>query len=85
MAAPALFSVGFLLAIGYWNDYFTIYMYAPEKATIAYGVQRIADQNSKNLPQVFASLLFSMLPVLIIFACFQRTIMANTTVGGIKG
>lgn len=85
MAAPALFSVGILLAIGYWNDYFTIYMYAPEKATIAYGVQRIADQNSKNLPQVFASLLFSMLPVLIIFACFQRTIMANTTVGGIKG
>ena len=85
MAAPALFSVGILQAIGYWNDYFTIYMYAPEKATIAYGVQRIADQNQGNLPQVFAALLFSMIPVLVIFACFQRTIMANTTVGGIKG
>lgn len=85
MAAPALFSVGVLLAIGYWNDYFTIYMYAPEKATIAYGIQRIASQNQMNLPQVFASMLFSMLPVLIVFACFQKTIMANTTVGGIKG
>lgn len=85
MATPALFSVGVLLAIGYWNDYFTIYMYAPAKATIAYGIQRIASQNQMNLPQVFASMLFSMIPVLVVFACFQKTIMANTTVGGIKG
>ncbi len=85
MAAPALFSVGILQAIGYWNDYFTIYMYAPEKATIAYGIQRIAEQNKQNLPQIFAAMLFSTFPVLIVFACFQKTIMANTTVGGIKG
>jgi len=85
MAAPALFSVGVLLAIGYWNDYFTIYMYAPEKATIAYGIQRISQEQSGDSPLVFASMLFSMIPILVVFICFQKTIMSNTTVGGIKG
>lgn len=57
----------------------------PEKATIAYGLQRISDQNKNNLPQVFAAVIFSMIPVLVIFSIFQKTIMNNTTIGGIKG
>lgn len=85
MAVPVLVSLGILSAIGYWNDYFTVYMYLPEKATIAYGLQMIADQNKNNLPQVFAAMIFSMIPVLIVFSLFQKTIMNNTTVGGIKG
>ncbi len=85
MAMPVLTSLAILSAIGYWNDYFTVYMYMPEKATIAYGLQVISEANKNNLPQVFAAMLFSMLPVLVIFACFQKTIMNNTTVGGIKG
>lgn len=85
MAMPVLASVGILLVIGYWNDYFTIYMYAPNKATIAYGIQAISDQNKNNLPQVFAAMLSSMIPILVLFACFQKKIMNNMTVGGIKG
>ena len=85
MAVPVLVSLGILSAIGYWNDYFTVYMYMPEKATIAYGLQRISDQNKNNLPQVFAAVIFSMIPVLVIFSIFQKTIMNNTTIGGIKG
>ncbi len=85
IAMPALISVGVLLAIGFWNDYFTIYMYAPEKATIAYGIQRISAQAGVNMPQVFAAMMLSIVPVLIVFACFQKTIMQNTAIGGLKG
>ena len=85
MAVPALTSVGILQGIGYWNDYFTIYMYAPEKATIAYGIQRIYVESGVNLPKVLASMMFSILPVLVVFACFQKLIMNNTSVGGLKG
>ena len=85
MAVPALTSVGILQGIGYWNDYFTIYMYAPEKATIAYGIQRIYAESGVNLPKVLASMMFSILPVLVVFACFQKLIMNNTSVGGLKG
>lgn len=85
IAVPALVSVGILQAIGYWNDYFTIYMYAPEKATIAYGIQRISSLAGVNMPQVFAAMMLSIVPVLVVFALFQKTIMKNTAVGGIKG
>lgn len=85
MAVPALSAVAILQSIGYWNDYFTIYMYAPEKATIAYGIQRIHAQSGTNLPKVLAAMMLSILPIIVIFACFQKLIMNNTSVGGLKG
>lgn len=87
MAIPALTAVGILVGIGQWNDYFTIYMYAPEKATIAVGLEMIANDvsSTSNYPLVFASMMFSIIPILVIFIVFQKTIMNNTAVGGIKG
>ncbi|MBQ7164480.1 MAG: carbohydrate ABC transporter permease [Clostridia bacterium] len=85
MAIPALTAVGILQAIGHWNDYFTIYMYAPEKVTIAYGIQIINSLEGVNLPKVFAAMMLSIIPVLVVFACFQKVIMNNTSIGGIKG
>lgn len=85
MAIPALTAVGILTGIGFWNDYFTVYMYAPGKANIAYGIQRISSEAGADLPQVFAAMMLSVIPVLVVFACFQRTIMQNTAVGGVKG
>ena len=85
MAVPALTAVGILTGIGFWNDYFTVYMYAPEKANIAYGIQRISSEAGTDLPQVFAAMMLSVIPVLVVFACFQKTIMQITAVGGVKG
>ena len=85
MAVPALVSGGILQGIGYWNDYFTIYMYAPQKATIAYGIQRINAEAGINIPLVLAAMMMSIIPVLVVFACFQKVIMNNTSVGGLKG
>lgn len=85
MAIPALTAVGILTGIGFWNDYFTVYMYAPAKANIAYGIQRISSDAGVDLPKTFAAMMLSVLPVLIVFACFQKTIMNNTAVGGVKG
>ena len=85
MAVPALTAVGILTGIGFWNDYFTVYMYAPGKANIAYGIQRISNEAGADLPQVFAAMMLSVIPVLVVFACFQKTLMQNTAVGGVKG
>lgn len=85
MAVPALVAVGLLQGIGFWNDYFTVYMYAPEKATIAYGIQRISSEAGIEMPKVFAAMMLSILPVLVVFAVFQKTLMNNVAVGGIKG
>ena len=87
MALPGLISVGILSAIGVWNDYFTIYMYAPSKVTIAVGMQGLVTQMQyrANYPLLFAVMIMSIIPVLTVFSIFQKTIMENTTVGGVKG
>ncbi len=87
MALPGLTSVAILSAIGVWNDYFTIYMFAPSKVTIAVGLQGLVTQMQfrQNYPLLFAVLIMSIIPVIAVFAAFQKTIMENTTVGGVKG
>ncbi len=87
MAIPAITAVSILAGIGQWNDYFTIYMYAPEHATLAVGTQIISNntQSTMDYPQLFAIIIFTIIPVLIVYAAFQKTIMKNTAIGGIKG
>ena len=87
MAIPGLVSVAILSAIGVWNDYFTIYMFAPSKVTIAVGLQGLISrmQYKANYPLLFAAMIMSIIPVIAIFSIFQKTIMQNTTIGGVKG
>lgn len=87
MAIPGLISVGILSAIGVWNDYFTIYMFAPSKVTIAVGLHGLVEQMQyrANYPLLFAVMLISLVPIILVFSIFQKKIMDNTTIGGLKG
>lgn len=88
IAMPALGAVGILCAIGIWNDYFTVYLFAPQKATIAVGlnyVQNAISGGSIRYPHLFALIILSTLPILAIFIVFQKTIMDRMALGGIKG
>ena len=87
-ALPALGAVGIMQCIGIWNDYFTIYMYAPDKVTIALGLQNLVtanDYGKVSYPELFSVMIISIIPVVAVFAIFQKTIMENTVSGGIKG
>ena len=35
--------------------------------------------------EMFASMIVAVLPIIIVFVIFQKTIMENTIVGGLKG
>ncbi len=87
MAIPGLGAVAILTCIGIWNDYYTVYMYAPTKITIAYGLQRLVAATSyqANFPLLFAVMILSMIPVILVFCAFQKTILNNTVTGGLKG
>lgn len=86
-AAPVLLSLSIIQFIGIWNDFYTPYMFLPSKLTLAVGLDIL---NSKmtydnNYPMLFAIMVISVIPVLILFVLFQRTIMENTVAGGLKG
>ena len=82
--ATALYIMG---VIGTWNDYSTIILYWSSYPTLAYGAyaySEIAKFNA-NTPAYFAGVLISILPILVLFACFQNTIMEKVHIGGLKG
>ncbi|MBQ7995045.1 MAG: carbohydrate ABC transporter permease [Bacilli bacterium] len=87
MVFPSMLPLGILNFIGFWNDYFTPYLYLKNKPTLAVGLQAFVNQMEydANWPALFALMLFSMIPIIILFLVFQKKIMANVTTGGLKG
>jgi len=76
-----------LQAITLWNDYSTPFLFMNSTPTLAVGLQQLQEEFSSGgeLPLVFAAMIISILPVLILYACFQKKIIENTVAGGLKG
>ncbi|MBQ9709284.1 MAG: carbohydrate ABC transporter permease [Clostridia bacterium] len=88
MALPAISAIAISGAIGIWNEYYTFYMYTPDKVTVALGLYGLQSANSYgkiSYPQLFAAMMISTIPVIVIYGCAQKFIIKNTTLGGIKG
>ncbi len=76
-----------LQAITLWNDYSTPYLFMPSHYTLAVGLNQLQTEfiGNGNYPMMFASVIFALIPVLILYACFQKKIIENTNAGGLKG
>ncbi len=86
-AIPLIVSMGILGVIGLWNDYMTPYLYLNSKPPVALGVYNIQldAESTGAYPQAFAAMSFMTVFVLVIYACFSKTIMSSMSVGGLKG
>ena len=87
MALPIMVAVMVMAFIGTWNDYFNVYMYAHDRPTLSVGVQFLGETMVTRFqyPKLFAFMMVSMIPGLLIFSVFQNTIMNNFSLGGLKG
>lgn len=90
---PALVAMFVVTAIGFWNDYTTPAVYYQDRPTLAYGINTLindvkrssAGEFGSDYPLMFACILMAIVPIVIFFACFQKTIMKNMVAGGLKG
>ena len=86
MAKGPIIACSILTAIGYWNDYQTPFLYMPkEYQTLAVGLQQFQLENQTSYPMVFASMIISIIPILILYLIFQKRIIESTNAGGLKG
>ncbi len=75
--------------INFWNDYQTPLMYMPSFPTVAralYGI--IAGSIEANLQRPtykMMSVMIVCVPILVVFLVFQKRLLGNLTVGGVKG
>lgn len=83
-SATALYVMG---VIGTWNDYASNLLYWSSYPTLAYGAYAFSEiaKYQGNSPSYFAGVLISIVPILILFGCFQNTIMEKVHIGGLKG
>lgn len=86
-AIPIMTAIGITAFINYWNDYMTPYIYLPQKPTISLAVNQLymIMENKLTLPPAFAGMALLATVSLVIFAVFNKFIMNNMSVGGVKG
>ena len=87
MAVPAVGALALVNGISAWNSYLDVLLYNPDWPTIAsglYGLSRTLPRLG-NTPAYYAALVISIIPLLVVFITFSDKVMANFTVGGLKG
>jgi len=89
MVAPVLLALFISNSVGVWNDYGTIQVYLKEYPNLAYGLyifQKDGAAYTSNSQAIQnCATLISCIPLIIIYACSQKLILTNISVGGLKG
>ena len=83
-----IFVIMLIKFIEFWNDYQTPLVFLPSYPTLAYGVFTLATTSINKMstvPMRMASAVMMLIPILVVFLIFQKKIMSNVSVGGIKG
>ena len=88
LAKPIVVSLAIMQLIAYWNDYQNVIIYLQSYPTLSGALYHLKSQ-AFNLglqtPAYFAGILISVIPVAALFIIFNKQIMENVSVGGLKG
>lgn len=84
MAIGTITTVILLNFIAFWNDYQTPMIYWNSHPVIAYGLWYNAE-NNQPVPEVLAGMLLVAAPILVVFGIFNKKVMSNMSIGGVKG
>ena len=84
---PAFAAMGILCAMGSWNNMLwpmLIYREA-HKFTLPIGLNTLLTPYGNNYDLLIAGSMFAIIPVLIVFLCFQSYFIDGMTTGAVKG
>ena len=88
MIVPAIFMVGLLSFVGIWNEYIMsiTFIKDPTKYTLSAGINELMNDATTGETLKFAALIIAMLPILIVYAIFQKPLQNGlSSSDGVKG
>lgn len=88
MVVPAIFMVGLLSFVGIWNEYVMsiTFIKDPSKYTLSAGINELMNDATTGETLKFAALIIAMLPILIVYAIFQKPLQNGlSSSDGVKG
>ncbi len=88
LVIPTVVALAVTQGVTQWNGYEVQQIYMPKYPNLAYGLF-VFPQEAKYVPNaksvMYAATLLSVIPMITIYACFQKVILKNMSVGGLKG
>lgn len=87
-ARPIIVSLSVMQFISAWNSYDVPLLYLPSYPTLSTALYLFKDnmfQLGLSTPTYFAGMLISIIPVAVLFLIFNKQIMNNISIGGMKG
>ena len=87
LARPALAVVAIFTFTGVWNDFLNplIYLNSSDKFTLALGLQMFLQEQDAPWAWLMAASTCVIIPMIIAFLLFQRSLIQGITLGGLKG
>ena len=87
LAKPGLVSLGILTLRFAWNDLMwpLIVNTSQDKMTLTAGLAYMQGQYQTNFPEMMAGAMMAIIPLLVLFAVFQRQFIEGIALTGIKG
>lgn len=87
LAMPAIVAQGLLSFMGCWNNYMASFIFISPQSewiNLPHAMTIVSNGLGSNLGPVLASAVLCILPVLILFACFQKLIIGSLMLTGSK-
>ena len=84
---PAFAAMGILCAMGAWNNMLwpLLVFRSADKFTLPIGLNTLLTPYGNNYDLLIAGSCFAILPIFIVFLCFQRYFIDGMVVGAVKG
>ena len=85
LSKPVMFSVALFVLNGIWGDFLWPYLILRKVELYTTGVKIYQMQSGVQIDIYFMSMLFVMLPPVIMYLLFQKYLMKGLSIGGVKG
>lgn len=87
LATAPVTALFIMTLVASWNDYLSPILYMPSYMTIPSGLYsyQLSQIRNLNYPVLFAGIIMSMLPILVLYIVAQDKMMSLTIAGGLKG
>ena len=84
---PSFAAMGIYQGMSSWNNFLwpMIVINNQDKITLPVGLQSLMSPYGNNYDILIAGSCFAIIPILILFVCFQRYFIEGMTAGGVKG
>lgn len=88
IVSPAVSTMGIMGFIGNWNNYLLpmILINTPEKMTLPVMIATLRASTNINANQgaIYLAVAISVIPILLVFACFSKYIISSVSAGAVK-